>query len=47
MYKHILEHGSEKLELGLIVLDNEYTTDKFIEKDVFDFSDSHDISLNL
>ena len=31
MYKHILENGSEKLELGLIVLDNEYTTDRFIE----------------
>ena len=31
VYKHILENGSEKLELGLIVLDNEYTTDKFIE----------------
>ena len=31
VYKHILENGSEKLELGLIVLDNEYTTDRFIE----------------
>ena len=38
VYKHILEHGSEKLELGLIVLDNEYTTDKFIENHARSFN---------
>ena len=31
VYKHILEHGSDSIELGIIVLDNGYTTDKFIE----------------
>lgn len=38
VYKHILEHGSEKIELGLIVLDNEYTTDKFIENHARSFN---------
>ena len=38
VYKHILEHGAEKLELGLIVLDNEYTTDKFIENHARSFN---------
>ena len=38
VYKHILEHGSEKLELGLILLDNEYTTDKFIENHARSFN---------
>ena len=31
MYKHIVEYGSDDIELGIIVLDNKYTTDKFIE----------------
>ena len=31
VYEHILNHASDKIELGLIVLDNNYTTDKFIE----------------
>lgn len=38
LYQHILEHGSDKLELGLIVLDNEYTTDKFIENHARSFN---------
>lgn len=38
VYKHILEHGAEKLEPGLIVLDNEYTTDKFIENHARSFN---------
>lgn len=38
VYKHILEYGSEKIELGLIVLDNEYTTDKFIENHARSFN---------
>lgn len=31
VYNHILQHAAYKMELGLIVLDNYYTTDKFIE----------------
>ena len=31
IYHHILAHGSDKIELGVIVLDNNYTNDKFIE----------------
>ena len=38
VYRHILEHGSDNLEVGLIVLDNEYTTDKFIENHARSFN---------
>lgn len=31
IYEHILKHSADKIELGMIVLDNQYTTDKFIE----------------
>lgn len=31
VYQHVLEHAGDKMELGLIVLDNHYTSDKFIE----------------
>ncbi|WP_026490264.1 DUF3800 domain-containing protein [Butyrivibrio sp. XBB1001] len=31
IYHHILAHGNDKVELGVIVLDNNYTEDKFIE----------------
>ena len=31
IYDHIVAHGSDKMELGIIVLDNNYATDKFIE----------------
>lgn len=31
IYHHILAHCSDKIELGVIVLDNNYTNDKFIE----------------
>ena len=31
IYHHIMSHGSDNIELGLIVLDNKYTNDKFIE----------------
>lgn len=38
VYNHILKHGSEKMELGIVVLDNEYTTDKFIENHARSFN---------
>lgn len=31
VYEHVVKHASDKIELGIIVLDNNYTTDKFIE----------------
>ena len=31
VYDHIFNHGEGKIEIGLIVLDNEYANDKFIE----------------
>lgn len=31
IYQHVLTHGKDTLELGIIVLDNNYATDKFTE----------------
>lgn len=31
VYEHILKYASDKIEVGLIVLDNQYTKEKFIE----------------
>jgi len=30
VYNHILKHGADKMEVGVSVLDNQYTTDRFI-----------------
>ncbi len=38
IYKYILLHGSDKIELGLVVLDNEYTTEKFIQNHARSFN---------
>ena len=38
VYEHILAHGFDKLELGLIVLDNQYTTNKFTENHARSFN---------
>ena len=38
IYEHILKHASNKIELGIIVLDNQYTTEKFIENHARSFN---------
>ena len=38
VYEHIVAHGSDKVELGIIVLDNQYTTEKFIENHARSFN---------
>ncbi|MBQ9438899.1 MAG: DUF3800 domain-containing protein [Lachnospiraceae bacterium] len=38
VYEHIVNHASDKIELGVIVLDNQYTTDKFIENHARSFN---------
>ena len=38
VYEHIVKHASDKMELGIIVLDNRYTTDKFIENHARSFN---------
>ncbi len=38
VYEHIVAHASDKMELGIIVLDNQYTTDKFIENHARSFN---------
>ncbi|MBR1701200.1 MAG: DUF3800 domain-containing protein [Lachnospiraceae bacterium] len=38
IYEHIIKHAFDKIELGIIVLDNQYTTDKFIENHARSFN---------
>lgn len=38
VYEHVVTHASDKMELGIIVLDNQYTTDKFIENHARSFN---------
>ena len=38
VYEHVLAHSSGKMELGIIVLDNQYTTDRFIENHARSFN---------
>ena len=38
IYTHIINNASDKLELGIIVLDNNYTTEKFIENHARSFN---------
>ena len=38
IYDHIVEHASDKLELGIIVLDNNYTTERFINNHARSFN---------
>lgn len=38
VYNHIRKHALDKMELGIIVLDNNYTTDRFIENHARSFN---------
>lgn len=38
VYEHVVTHASDKMEPGIIVLDNQYTTDKFIENHARSFN---------
>ena len=38
VYNHVCKHVSDKMELGIIVLDNNYTTDRFIENHARSFN---------
>lgn len=38
VYEHVVTHASDKIELGIIVLDNQYTTDRFIENHARSFN---------
>ena len=38
VYEHIIAHAADKIELGIIVLDNQYTTDRFIENHARSFN---------
>jgi hypothetical protein len=38
VYNHICKHVLDKMELGIIVLDNNYTTDRFIENHARSFN---------
>lgn len=53
VYEHVLKHASDKIEVGLIVNNDESKGNvsmwlpTLCNNDVFDFSKSHDIQLNL